>query len=235
MNHSVTDTMPETQAARSTWSMAAHHAAVWRQAEGLARRMAVRKGSVIYHQGERIEQIYLVLEGEVELRSLYPDGDMAVFEVLGSNGMFGEPAALTGAPTLGTAFAAENCVLLCFNVHEVQAALPQHPELAQALIQVLAARQYTCVQRLLHVFRDEPWVRVGELLSRLLALHGKPVAHPVAGTELTMSLTHEDIARLTGLSRVSVTRVLKRMRDEAVISTVGRRILILDADRLRFN
>lgn len=221
--------------ARNTWYMEDHCATAWKKAAHLAQRVDVRKGKVIYCQGELIEQMYFVLEGEVELRSVFPDGEAVVFDLLGSNSMFGESAALTGQLSLGAATALKDCVLLSFKVDDLRAAFPQYPELALACVQVLAARQYSYGQRLLNMFRGESWGRVGEFLHRMMLLHGKPATPPLKGTELAVGLTHEEIAGMAGLSRVSVTRVLMRMRTEGVIAIVDRRIFILDAEKLRFH
>jgi len=227
--------MYRTSLARNTWYMSDDCAAVWRRAEHLAQRLLVRKGTAIYRQGEHVHQVYFVLDGEVELSALFPDGETAIFDLLGRNGLFGEGPALTGEPCHGTATATQDSALLSFNIRQLQVALPHHPELAWVFLRVLAMRHYTCAQRLLHVFRGEPWIRVGELLNRLMQLHGQPIAMPARGMLLAISLTHAEIARMTGLSRVSVTRVLKQMRTQKVIAVIERRIIVLAPNRLLFD
>lgn len=224
--------MQHTSLARNTWFMADDCAAVWRRAEPLGQRLCVRKGTAIYRQGEQIRHLYFVLDGEVELSTLFPDGEVATFDLLGSNGLFGEGPALTGEPCHGTAHAMQDSTLLIFNVRELQEALPRHPELAWAFARVMAAKHYTCAQRLLHVCRTDPWIRVGDLLKRMMQLHGRPITAPVKGILLAISLTQAEMGRMTGLTRVSITRVLKRMSSEGVIVVISRRIIILRPEQL---
>ena len=49
---------------------------------------------------------------------------------------------------------------------------------------------------------------------------------------LVVDLTHEEIASLTGTTRVTVTRALKRLARAGVIRNTGGRIRVLDADAL---
>jgi CRP/FNR family cyclic AMP-dependent transcriptional regulator len=48
----------------------------------------------------------------------------------------------------------------------------------------------------------------------------------------TMSLTHEELANLTGTSRESITRCLGRLQDDHLIQIKGASILIPDPDKL---
>ena len=126
----------------------------------------------------------------------------------------------------------QDSALLAFNIKELEEALPRYPDLAWAFTRVMAAKHYICAQRLLHVCRTDPWIRVGELLKRMMQLHGQPVTTPVEGILLAISLTQAELGRMTGLTRVSITRVLKRMSSQGVIVVINRRIIILRPDQL---
>ena len=47
-----------------------------------------------------------------------------------------------------------------------------------------------------------------------------------------ISLTHEQMAGMTGTTRVTVTRVLKRLGEQGVIQIKGKQLRILDLGRL---
>jgi CRP-like cAMP-binding protein len=81
-----------------------------------------------------------------------------------------------------------------------------------------------------HLSAASPEVRIGELLLRLGQTYGRPNG---AGVLLSVSLTHEQIAGMTGTSRVTVTRSLKRLRESGAIAIAGGLITILDAGALQ--
>lgn len=200
-------------------------AQVWRQAEPLGRRCKFSANETIYLQGMRSTVFYFVLEGKIKLSTCFPDGVVFVLDVQGRNGLFGDIPAITGWPTLGTATAIEPTELLQFDIHHVTAAAQDYPLIAPSFLKVLAARQYTLTSRLHHMSHMDSEMRIGELFHRLAAR--QPGPEPVL-----LTLTHEQIGSLTGFNRVTVSRVLKRMRERGVIDVVKGRIQIIDADQL---
>ncbi len=211
-----------------TWRMSETDAEVWRQAELLARRCFFGKGQTIYHQGERGTTIHFILDGRVKLSTSFPDGIGFVLDILGRNGMFGEGAAVTGFPYLGSATAIEHCELLLFDIHRLNATAQEYPHLGPALMRVLATRHYVFAQRLQHMSHMTSEMRIGELLHRVAELQRIESGEAPA----SLALTHEQIASLSGFNRVTVSRTLKRMRDCGAIDIVRGRIRIVDSDQL---
>ncbi|MFC4275660.1 Crp/Fnr family transcriptional regulator [Achromobacter aloeverae] len=217
---------------RNTWAISDECAEIWRRVGSLGSRATFRKGSVIGHQGETPQSFYFILEGEVHLTVVFPDGYDAVYDILGPDSMFGEGAALISVPLHCTARAERDTDVLCFDAKGFRAALSADPDLMGAFVQVQASQHQVCAQRLSHMFRTEPEWRVKEFILRMMRLHGQDVLDPVAGTLLAVNLTHGEIAKMTGLTRVTITRTLKRMCSQGVIAILNRRIVVLDVRRL---
>ena len=66
--------------------------------------------------------------------------------------------------------------------------------------------------------------RIMELLTRLEEMFA--IEHP-KGRLLVTQLTHEQIAAMTGTSRVTVTRTLQRLREQGRISILEGHILLM--------
>ena len=77
-------------------------------------------------------------------------------------------------------------------------------------------KQRIATVRLAYSALSSAEVRIGELLRRLGEIY----------TEV--ELTHEEIAGLTGTTRVTVTRALKRLSRSGVIESEAGRIRVLD-------
>ena len=56
--------------------------------------------------------------------------------------------------------------------------------------------------------------------------------HAEGAVELGITLTHKQMAALTGTTRVTVTRVLKRLKEHGEIAVRANRVVVLDMDRL---
>ena len=48
-----------------------------------------------------------------------------------------------------------------------------------------------------------------------------------------VNLTHEEIAGIAAVTRVTVSKILRKFRTDGLIRTAYRRIIVLDSERLR--
>jgi CRP-like cAMP-binding protein len=78
------------------------------------------------------------------------------------------------------------------------------------------------------VFRDVP-ARLAHLLSELGKSEGDPGPQ---GVRLKVKLTHQEMANLIGCSRETVSTTLGQFREEGLIHTEGRTVIILQPDAL---
>lgn len=76
--------------------------------------------------------------------------------------------------------------------------------------------------------RDVPG-RLASLLLRLAEGYGEEHDR---GMRLSFRLTHQDLARMIGSTRETVTMTMNRFRDDSLISVDRRVLIILDGERL---
>jgi len=94
-----------------------------------------RAGETIFRQGEPRTFMFVVNEGDVEIRI----GDR-VAEVVGPGGIFGEMAMIDGSPRSGTAVAHSDCKLFPIDQKRFQFLVQQTPHFALKVLRVLAGR-----------------------------------------------------------------------------------------------
>ncbi|MDS0857608.1 Crp/Fnr family transcriptional regulator [Burkholderia pseudomultivorans] len=212
-----------------TWHMDDATAGTWIRAAHLGRRRQYDKGATIYRQGELGFTFYFLLSGRVQVSIFQNHGAEFILEVMGRWSMFGESPAIDGHPRIATAIAVEDAELLEFDIRIIEGAIPSHPELAMSLLRVIALKQRILASRIQYLALPKPEMRIRELLVRLADLYGeKHDDH----TLITIALTHEQIAAMTGATRVTVTRALKRLADIGAIEIRQRRIRVIDPSRL---
>ena len=195
----------------------------------LGRRQVFRRGDFLYRQGEVTPQFYLILRGQVLIASTREDGCEFTLELMGHRTLCGEAAAFDGKPSFTSAQTLEDTEVMAFPVATVWAALGEHPSLAVALLRITASKQRIIAVRAQYLAGLKPEARIAELLLRLTEQHGTPASE---GVSISLHLTHQQIASLTGTSRVTVTRVFKRLREQGVIVADGQRLRIPELPRL---
>jgi CRP/FNR family cyclic AMP-dependent transcriptional regulator len=92
-------------------------------------------GEAIFRTYEMGAEMYVVLEGEVELTI-----DSRVLEVLGPGAPFGEMALIDQAPRVATAIAKTRCTLVVIPEKRFLFMVQQAPEFALKIMKVMADR-----------------------------------------------------------------------------------------------
>jgi CRP-like cAMP-binding protein len=94
---------------------------------GLARLKEYRADEVIFAEGERCPEVYVVLEGEVNLGIRVPGCGVIDVHRVGPGGLLGWSPVLGGGPMTATAVSATRCRLAAFGADEVVALADRDP------------------------------------------------------------------------------------------------------------
>jgi CRP/FNR family transcriptional regulator len=151
-------------------------------------------------------QIFIVKEGEVLLYHVR-DGRRFVFDVLGPGSVFGSTSLL---PETVTHFAeaqagSRYCIL---PLSDVQALIVAHPDILLRLLGTLSQRVHDYEQKL----SLDTGTAAERVLGELKRYQKKRYPLWLSPFSARLPLTHEKLATLTGLNRVTVTRALQALR-----------------------
>jgi len=195
----------------------------------MGEHIRVPRGRCLFSQGEVDPRFYVVLSGKVQVYTVSASGHELLFDIMGVGGVIGESSALVGLPRHSNACAMEDSDLLMLHADQLEHHLVHEPKLALALIYALGSNQRRLIERLKHSIFDTPEERILNALSHLSdACPDQAQDDPV----VRVNLTREQIGHLTGLSRVTVTRALMRLKREGLIDLDRREIVLYRANRV---
>lgn len=196
-----------------------------REVMRLARRRRFARNEVVFHEGDPGDTLHLIVHGHVAVRTTTPLGDVAMLRILGAGQIFGELALLAPGPRIATIAALESCETLSLRsdlLHDLRRTYPAVDRLFLDALVGEVRRLSAHVLELMYVAVDK---RLHRRLVELARLYGGEV--PV-----TIALTQQDLAELTGTTRPTANRVL-RAAEVAGLVRVGRgRIEILEIEKL---
>jgi CRP/FNR family cyclic AMP-dependent transcriptional regulator len=189
----------------------------------------LRRGEVLFHEGDQGDELYVVIEGKVKLGRTSADGRENLLSVLGPGQMFGELSLFDPGPRSSTATGITDTVMLALGQEQLMTWLSGRPEVARGLLLQLASRLRHLNEAVADlVFSDVPG-RVAKQLLDLARRFGKPTE---GGIDVHHDLTQEELAQLVGASRETVNKALADFAHRGWIRLEQRAVVILDVERL---
>src|SRR5215475_3945425 len=117
----------------------------------------LRRGDVLFHEGDSGDKLYIVLDGKVKLGRTSADGRENLLAILGPGEMFGELSLFDPGPRTATATAVAETTLLGIGHGVMQTWLADRPEVSKQLLKALAQRLRRTNEHLADlVFSDVP-------------------------------------------------------------------------------
>lgn len=196
-----------------------------------AQHRVYRAGSIVYTQGDLPRGLYYLAQGRIRMSIFHEDGTEKILAVHAAPAHFGESAACDGLPHFTTVTTLEESHVHLFSRDYLLHIARENPEVMLGLMQGMACkmRLLTAQVETLALLRAEQ--RVAHMLTIMASSYGVPEAH---GRIVALPLTHQDLAAVTGTSRVTVTLILKEWKSQGIISKTRRGcIQVLDEERLR--
>lgn len=103
-------------------------------------RQTFAAGETILRRGDAGDEMYVLLEGAVEVRVTGDDGRLRFTTHLNQGDLFGEMALLTGERRTADVVAVETCECLVLGRAELESRLGEHPALAAFLTEIVGKR-----------------------------------------------------------------------------------------------
>lgn len=179
-------------------------------------------GDIIFLKNEPAHSIYYIMEGQARAFLVYPDGKERTLIYASKHNTMGEEVFAIPPKRLVCANAITELKTYRLNASTLIHACVENPESLQELL-ALFMKKIT----LLHswIFYAQ-FVKNEEKIACLL--------YSVASQDNTkVNLTHEQIASVTGMSRVTATRVMNNLSKKGFIIQEYRHIRILNRNGLK--
>jgi CRP/FNR family transcriptional regulator len=191
--------------------------------------MEFARGDYVYLPGDPARSVFLITSGWVRLARLLDSGGELTLDIAGPGEIFGEAVRFGETKRSRLVQALSPVVALPLPLPLFTAALETDEEFAPAFSQILWERGRRLEGRAVEGAFADCRRRLARALLDVADRFG--VDDP-AGRRITVRLTHEDLARLIGAARETVTPLLVSMRREGIIEYDRTRILIKDRTRL---
>ena len=199
---------------------------------GLGAHRVFAPGEALIHEGDDGRESYLLLKGCCKVLCSTADGRSILLSIRVGGDLVGEFAAFDDTPRSATVVACTTVVTRVISQRALLGYMDQRPAVAQA-IRVAVVEELRRATRFRTFVSGAPTVmRLSFILEYLAQTYGRPCPE---GTRIEVPLSQQDLASLVGASEPSLHRALASLRQNDLIITRYREIVVRDPKALRFS
>lgn len=187
------------------------------------------KGELIFKEDEYPSGVYFIIKGMVKKYKVDQDGFEQILYIAGPGELLGYHAIVSRSNYMDYASALENSTIALIPKDDFLSVLDKSKKFAQRLLEAMSHEFSVMANTLTTYSRKNARER---LALQLVVLREKYKAGTEPGEPVMINLGREDLASLVGTARENVIRMLTEMKEENIVETKRRKIIIKDIKRL---
>jgi CRP/FNR family transcriptional regulator len=180
------------------------------------------QGATIFSEGDPSNALFIVAEGLVELVAVSKKGTEIILYILKPDQIFGE-LLFSEERRAFNAVASTDVLVTIIPRKSFEEILSSFPTVARNFIRLLSRRLVRVEQEFAGFGHTWSYQRLGRVLLRLGKEHG--IQTP-GGTMIPLRLTHEDLAKLIGTTRETVTTQITKFKRLGLLKRDGPHFIV---------
>lgn len=193
------------------------------------RLVNLKKNEIIYCEDEMPKDLMCLLKGKVKIFKNGVGGRSQIIRMIRPVQNFGYRAYFAKEPYVTNASAFEASAMACISMEIIGKLVMQNSRLAMYFITELSTDLGIADERVVSLTQKHIRGRLAESLIFLLENYGLEED----GATLSIYLSREDLANLSNMTTSNAIRTLSTFVDERIISLDGRKIKIIDTEKLQ--
>lgn len=187
-----------------------------------------KKNEIIYHEDEIPSDLMCLCAGKVKVFKEGVGGRSQIIRMIRPTQYFGYRAFFAQEPYVTAASAFEASTICFIPMKIIEDLVLSNPKLGMFFIRELANDLGIADERVVNLTQKHIRGRLAESLLFLMDSYGLEED----GATISIYLSREDLANLSNMTTSNAIRTLSNFVDERIISLDGRKIKVIDADKL---
>ena len=182
------------------------------------------KDRVVIMAEDEGDTLFVIARGQVKVSIVSEDGREVILSILSQGDFFGEMSLLDGHPRSANVTTMSETELLMVRRPDFLRLIQSTPQIAVKLLAVLASRLRKTDRKIEGLALSDVPGRITQTLLQLAEEQGSPTPE---GILIKNRPTHQDLANMSGTTRETVSRVLKRLENQGYLASKGKDLLIV--------
>lgn len=188
----------------------------------------IKKGETLFEEGDVTNGIYCIKDGVCKLSKLSANGKEQIVKLVKSGELLGQRSTISEEPANLSAVALEDMEVCFIPKNEIIQFFNQNNQFSMNVMKTICGDLKEADTQMVSMAQKSVKERLAETLIHLEDSFGKNED----GT-LHIQLSREELAGMIGTATESCIRLLSEMNKNGLISLVGKKIAILDKNKLR--
>jgi CRP-like cAMP-binding protein len=191
--------------------------------------LKLKRGELLFRQGSWHSGIYIIRSGQIRTFYVSPNGREITLAYWSPNHFVGGPEVFGRGTHVWSGMAMTNAEVLSLSGPQMRELVRELPNFAFALIEGQIAKGQ-CFSSLIQMLATKSAsARLAHMLLSVCIAEGYPAEPRTQGIQ---TFTHEQMASIIGVSRQWISATLKDFQNDGLLRLEGRRIVIVDRERL---
>jgi CRP/FNR family transcriptional regulator, cyclic AMP receptor protein len=182
-----------------------------------------KRDDMLFFEGEIAEALYFVADGVVKIFKTSPDGKEQILSIAHPDESINEVPVFNGGLNPTSAQAMMSVVVYGINKNDIDMILKKYPRVALNIIHIMAKR----TRQLLSLVEELSFKHVSGRLAGILLDNAAEEGQTGA------RLTQRDMAAMAGTAREVISRSLRAMEDDGIITFDKHRLIIKNKEALK--
>lgn len=187
-----------------------------------------KKGETIFEEDAYPHGLYCVNNGKIKITQAGIDGREQIIHLAKNGDVMGYRALLSGDKYSCSAVALDNSTLCFIPAKTFIQMVEQSPKLALGVIHLFSDELKAAEKTITDIAQKTVKERLAQSILMLNQCYGTEDD----GKTIDVQITREELANIVGTARETVTRSLLELDKEKIVELEGKKIKILDRDRL---
>ncbi len=201
-----------------------------RKIASLGRLQNYNKYEYVFHEGEEFKGIFIVIKGLVKIFKLSPHGKEYILHLLTKPQIFGDVPLFTGGDCPASVQAMEDSTLLFIPKNEFMQLLKDNPDLSFKVMTGFAKRLKSITVKAEDLSLKEVINRLADYIVKGIEQTGNSkLPEPF----FKIPLSNSTLAAYLGTIPETISRAIKKLKDNKIIKMQGRTVFVKDFEELK--
>ena len=189
--------------------------------------MQVKKGDVIFEEGENVNGVFCVKDGVCKMTKLSQNGKDQIVKLVKKGELLGQRSMISDEPANLSAVALEDMQVCFIPKSEIMGFFNQNNTFSMNVMKTICGDLKEADDVMVGMAQKTVRERLAHTLLYLEETFGTNPDH-----SLKLQLSREEIAGMIGTATESCIRLLSELKKENAIELVGKKIIITDRSKL---